>query len=89
MTFALAIYTAWNGTNTALLRRKRVPATYPTAGDAAAAGVAYLKAHPQAVGFEVEPPGLQAANDAAMNGRTVMRAIAARKCRQRDRTREE
>ena len=61
----------------------------PHAGDAAAAGVAYLKAHPQAVGFEVEPPGLQAANDAAMNGRTVMRAIAARKCRQRDRTREE
>lgn len=89
MTFRLAIYSAWSSTNAALLRRQRLPGTYPTAGDAAAAGVAHLKATPQAVGFEVEPPGLQAANDAAMTGRTITRAIAARHSRQRRRELEE
>ena len=80
MTFRLAIYTAWSGTSAALLRRERMPTTYRTAGEAAAAGVAYLQAHAQAIGFEVEPPGLEAANDAAMTGRTTSqpRLIATR-----------
>ena len=88
MTFRLAIYTAWSGTSAALLRRERMPTTYRTAGEAAAAGVAYLQAHAQAIGFEVEPPELEAANDAAMTGRTIYRALAARKARQQRRRTE-
>lgn len=83
MTFRLAIYSAWGSTNAALLRRQRLPGTYPTAGDAAAAGVVHLKANAQAVGFEVEAPGLEAANDAAMTARTIYRAQAARHKRQK------
>lgn len=81
--FRLAIYTGWSSTKAALLKRERMPASYRTAGEAAAAGVAYLQAHAQAIGFEIEPPGLEAANDAASHGRTVYRAQAARKARQR------
>ena len=59
--FTLAIYTA---AGPGVCLRRRLPGTFATASDAAAAGVAYLRQHPAAVGFEIEPPGLQAANDA-------------------------
>lgn len=83
MSFHLAIYTAWSLTSGAVLHRKRLPATYPTAGATAAAGVAYLQQHPQAVGFEIEAQGLEAANDAAMHTQTIYRARLARQKRQR------
>ena len=82
MSFHLAIYTAWSLTSGAVLQRKRQPGTYPTAGAAAAGGVAYLQQHQQAVGFEIEPLGLEAANDAAMHTQTIYRARLARQKRQ-------
>ena len=78
MTFTLAIYTQHSSTNAAILRRKRMPGTYPTASDAAAAGVAHLKAHAKAVGFEVEPQGLDEANADAIHSQRIMRARAMR-----------
>ena len=74
--FSLAIYTA---IEPGICLRRRLPVTFATASEAAAAGVAHLRAHPMAVGFEVEPPGLNAANDAAIKAQRIKRASAARK----------
>lgn len=82
MTFTLAIYTAYTATTAAITLRKRLPGTYPTSGAAAAAGVAHLQQHPQAVGFEIETQGVEAANEAAMLRQTITRATLARKARQ-------
>ena len=82
MKFTLAIYTQHSATTAAIMTRKRHPGTYPTAGAAAAAGVAHLQAHPLAIGFEIEPQGLEAANDAAMQVQTITRATLARRARQ-------
>ena len=49
---------------------------------AAAAGVAHLQAHPLDIGFEIEPRGLAAANDAALHRQTITRATLARRARQ-------
>lgn len=76
--FTLAIYTA---AGPGICLRQRLPRMFATASDAAAAGVAHLRAHPMAIGFEVEPPGLGAANDAAIKRQRVQRAIAARKAK--------
>ena len=76
--FTLAIYTA---AGPGVCLRRRLPGTFATASAAAAAGVAYLRQHPAAVGFEIEPPGLQAAYDAATKAQRVRRAISARKAR--------
>lgn len=82
MTFTLAIHTAYTATNAAITIRKRLPGTYPTSGAAAAAGIKYLKQHPIAMGFEIEPQGLEAANDAALHRQTITRATLARRARQ-------
>ena len=74
--FSLAIYTA---IEPGICLRHRQPQSFATASDAAAAGVAYLRQHPMAVGFEIEPPGLVAANDTAIKRQRVQRAIAARR----------
>lgn len=76
--FALAIYTA---VEPGICLRHRLPQGFATASDAVAAGVAHLRTHPMAVGFEIEPPGLHAANDAAVKRQRVQRAIAARRTR--------
>ena len=88
MTFTLAIYEAYTATSAAIAIRKRMPGTYPTSGAAAAAGIAHLQQHATAVGFEIEPQGLVAANDAAMHRQTITRATLARKARQRRKQQE-
>ena len=88
MSFTLAIYTAYSATSAAIAIRKRLPGAYPTSGAAAAAGIAHLKQHPMAVGFEIEPQGLEAANDAALHRQTITRATLARKARQQRKQQE-
>lgn len=88
MTFTLAIYTACTSTSAAIAIRKRQPGTYPTAGAAAAAGVAHLQAHPLSIGFEIEPQGLEAANDAALHRQTITRATLTRRARQQRKQQE-
>lgn len=83
--FRLSIYTVAGHITAQVYERKRLPVSFRTAGEAAHAGVFYLKAHPLAVGFQVEPPELEPANDAAMTARTIYRAQAARKARQQRR----
>ncbi len=78
--FSLAIYTA---IEPGICLRHRQPQSFATASDAAAAGVAYLRQHPMVVGFEIEPPGLHAANDAAIKAQRITRAVAARKAKAR------
>lgn len=79
MTFTLAIYTAYSASSAAIAIRKRMPGIYPTSGAAAAAGVKYLQQHATAMGFEVQPQALEAANDAALRRQTITRATLARK----------
>ncbi len=88
MSFTLAIYSAYTATNAAITIRKRLPGTFQTAGEAAAVGIAHLKQHDNAVGFEIEPQGLAAANDDAIKRRTITRATLARKARQSRRQQE-
>ena len=63
-----------------VVKRSRLPGTYPTASAARAAGVALLGAE-RAIGFEVEHTSLQAANDSATQAQRIERAKAARKAR--------
>ena len=81
MSFYLVIYSQCTPGYPAIMRRSRLPGTYATPASAAAAGLEHLKQHPLTLGFEVEPVGLQAANDAALNARTIYRAQVAREVR--------
>lgn len=67
----------------AITTRSRWPAPFHDEAQAVAQAVALLHQHPEIAGFIVVPDGLQAANDAYLHGRTIVRATLARKARQR------
>lgn len=63
--------------------RRRWPASFRCEAQAVAQGIALLHQHAEVVGFILVPADLQAANEAYLHERTVTRAMAARKARQK------
>lgn len=68
--------------------RRRWPASFRCEAQAVAQGIALLHQHAEVVGFILVPADLQAANEAYLHERTVTRAMAARKARQKLKAKE-
>ena len=66
----------------AITTRRRWPVPFHDESLAVAQAIALLKQHSELCGFILVPDGLQAANDAYLNERTITRATMARRARQ-------
>ena len=66
----------------AITTRRRWPVPFQDESLAVAQAIALLKQHSELCGFILVPDGLQAANDAYLQERTITRATMARRARQ-------
>ena len=69
--------------HTSISLRRRWPVAFKSESQAMAQGIALLHQHAEMVGFVLTHADFQAANAAYLHERTITRAIAARKARQK------
>lgn len=68
--------------------RRRWPVSFHSEAQAVTQGIALLHQHAEMVGFILVPADLQTANEAYLHERTITRAMAARKARQKRKAQE-